>query len=182
MLVPTARAAAAGARGLQMWSELLSLGLLQSAGLSLRQQAVPSRACWPGLLCAAPNLCPPCLPRPRRARRPPEFESSSSAAANQAAEQLAAMGLAESDGEEEEAAAAAGAGAAARQGEAAGEGVQASAATAAGAAAADGAGGAAGDEGGSYCSSSEDDLPPIPRFQNRKVIEYEVSDSDDDSE
>lgn len=34
-------------------------------------------------------------------------------------------------------------------------------------------------DGGEYdYSSSDDDLPPIPQIQNRKVVEYHVSDSD----
>ena len=37
-----------------------------------------------------------------------------------------------------------------------------------------------GGEGSASDSSSEDDLPPIPRFNNRKVIVYEVSDTDSD--
>lgn len=111
--------------------------------------------------------------------RPPEFDSSSGA--GQAADQLAALGLAESDGED-------GSGSAAaeqQQGDAA---AGTAAATAAGTQAAGQQGentadAAAGEEGsGGYYSSSDDDLPPIPKFNNRKVIEYEVSDSDSDEE
>ncbi|KAL4422874.1 hypothetical protein ABPG75_009071 [Micractinium tetrahymenae] len=123
---------------------------------------------------------------------PPEFEGSSSAAANNAAEQLAAMGLAESDTDDDAAVPA-------------GSSHNGSSQRAAAAGSSDGgeqqtqgqhprqqgeAVAAAGEapehteeEGseGEY-SSSEDDLPPIPRFNNRKVIEYAVSDSDSDED
>ena len=32
----------------------------------------------------------------------------------------------------------------------------------------------------SSTSSSDDDLPPLPRIQNRRIVEYEVSDSESD--
>ncbi|PSC76350.1 RNA-binding EIF1AD [Micractinium conductrix] len=110
---------------------------------------------------------------------PLEFPSSSGAA-NLAAEQLAAMGLVESDSEAES-----GAAGSSGRGGAAAAGSEAAAAGGAGgaaAAAAAGQGGGAGgeDDEGSGGSSSEDDLPPIPRFQNRKFIEYAVSSDSED--
>lgn len=123
--------------------------------------------------------------------RPPEFESSSSGAAavSKAAEQLAALGLAESDSEGDEAEAA---GSSRDSGL---EGAQPAGGSGNGtqrvhaqqrrhqddAAAAGAAETAEGVSDGEY-SSSEDDLPPIPRFNNRKIIEYQVSDSDSDEE
>lgn len=114
-----------------------------------------------------------------RCRRPPEFDSSSSA--SQAADQLAALGLAESDGEGEGSSAA---GEQPQSGSAAASAAAGAAGQAAGqegGEAAEVAGASGGEEGGGYYSS-EDDLPPIPKFNNRKVIEYEVSDSDSDDE
>jgi hypothetical protein len=102
--------------------------------------------------------------------RPPEFESAgSSAGASQAADKLAALGLAESDFEEE--VSPGGGSADAAQGGAAG--------AAAGAAEAGEQQAGEGEESG---YSSEDGLPPIPRFNNRKVIEYAVSDTESDDE
>lgn len=108
---------------------------------------------------AVPSVvAPPC--------RPPEFESSS-VGASQAADQLAALGLAESDHEEAKASPTAG-----------------SADAAQGAAAEQGAAGGSeqlrAGEGEESGYSSEDSLPPIPRFNNRKIIEYEVSDTESD--
>ena len=126
------------------------------------------------------TLVLPALHRiPSALHRPLEFPSSSGAA-NLAAEQLAAMGLVESDSEAES-----GAAGSSGRGGAAAAGSEAAAAGGAGgaaAAAAAGQGGGAGgeDDEGSGGSSSEDDLPPIPRFQNRKFIEYAVSSDSED--
>lgn len=120
---------------------------------------------------------------------PPEFESnnSGSAGASGAAEQLAAMGLAESDSEGDAAQAAGSSrdGGAVPAGgrreceqQAQAQQQQRDVAAAPGAAAERTEG--EGSEG--EYSSSEDDLPPIPRFNNRKVIEYAVSDSDSDED
>lgn len=126
-------------------------------------------------------------------RRPPEFESSSGAASvvSRAAEQLASMGLAESDSEGDAAEAAGSSQSGGPQGAAAACGSggaeqqtqqQLDDAAASGAAAAAAAAQAAEEVSDGEDFSSEDDLPPIPRFNNRKVIEYEVSDSDSDED
>ena len=114
-----------------------------------------------------------------RCRRPPKFDSSSSA--SQAADQLAALGLAESDGEGEGSSAAVEQPQSGRAAASAAAGAAGQAAGQEGGEAAEAADVSGGEEGGGYYSS-EDDLPPIPKFNNRKVIEYEVSDSDSDDE
>ncbi|KAI3430572.1 hypothetical protein D9Q98_005165 [Chlorella vulgaris] len=112
---------------------------------------------------------------------PPEFAKRSSETASQAAEQLAALGIAESDTDAADDSQDAGDSRRAAS-SAAGE------ATAAEAAAEEpGEGGAtsplhAAGEGSGSGSSSEDDLPPIPRFHNRKIIEYEISESESDDD
>ena len=115
-----------------------------------------------------------------RCCRPAEFVATSNsaiaaaAAASQAAEELAALDVAESDVAEQAAAGSGGAAAApAATAAGTGEGEGAAAGAAAGA-------GAGAPEQGDQASDSEDDLPPIPRFNNRKVIVYEVSDTDSD--
>ena len=49
-------------------------------------------------------------------------------------------------------------------------------------AAGDAGGGPEGEGSSDGYSSSDDDLPPIPRFQNRKVVMYAVTDSDSEDE
>lgn len=117
--------------------------------------------------------------------RPPEFEVSSRAAASQAAEQLAALGVAESDSEEGSAAAGGrgGAGTAAAAPAAAAPSAAAVGEAAAGCAAGEGADNPdSREQQGDEYSSSEDDLPPIPKFNNRRVVEYEVSDSESEAD
>lgn len=163
--------------------EVCGVGSTTAAAAGLRGAVTCGRATAVALparrLQPASDSCPVHAPLRSCCRRPPEFDSSS-CSASQAADQLAALGLAESDEEGE------GSSAAARQQQQGGDasaGQQPQAAGHAGSPAAGEAAGASGSEqGGGYYSSSDDDLPPIPKFNNRKVIEYEVSDSDSDDE
>ncbi len=43
-------------------------------------------------------------------------------------------------------------------------------------------GGAASEQEEQAGSESDDDLPPIQRIQNRRVVEYEISESDSEDE
>lgn len=116
-------------------------------------------------------------PHVRACCRPPEFAKSGgyeAGMASQAAEQLAALGVAESDEDEGSSSAARRQAAAAAAPAAAGEAAAGAAGEAAGAAA------EGGGDGYASSSGSEDSLPPIPRFNNRKVIEYAVSSDSED--